>query len=104
MLHAKFVASPAGHGRDCYRTWEAFALGAVPVLRRDNGSWEDRTKFESLPIVWVNEWDEVTPQFLVARWTELLKMRHALDARRAFLPYWLGRLTADFLHKRVDAK
>ena len=28
-----FVASPASHGQDCFRQWEAMALGSVPVRR-----------------------------------------------------------------------
>ncbi|KAL3900158.1 MAG: hypothetical protein SGPRY_012513, partial [Prymnesium sp.] len=59
MMHAKFVASPAGYGRDCYRTWEALALGAVPVMIRGSSFGLDRTKFADLPVVWINDWKRV---------------------------------------------
>ena len=93
VLHAKFVASPVGYGRDCYRTWEALALGAVPVMLKGNGSGVDRKKFASLPVVWVDDWGEVTPQFLQERWREMWSARQGFDAKRAYFPYWLGRLT-----------
>ena len=63
-LHSRFVASPAGHGRDCYRTWEALALGAIPVLRIVPNASADRRKFEDVPVVWVRDWAELTPRFL----------------------------------------
>ena len=50
LAHSKFVASPEGHGRDCYRTWEAVALGAIPILRRTAGSVVDAAKFKDVPV------------------------------------------------------
>lgn len=32
----KFVASPAGNGEDCHRTWEAFYLLTVPIVIRSD--------------------------------------------------------------------
>ena len=32
LLNSKFVMSPIGWGVDCYRTWEALASGAVPIV------------------------------------------------------------------------
>lgn len=93
LVHAKFVASPAGYGRDCYRTWEAFALGTVPVMRAVDGSELERQKYVSLPVVWVRDWSEVTPKLLEERWLAL--RQRSFNARRAFFPYWLGRLTSE---------
>ncbi|CAF4740942.1 unnamed protein product, partial [Rotaria sp. Silwood2] len=30
--NAKFILSPRGNGLDCHRTWEAFLMGAVPIV------------------------------------------------------------------------
>jgi hypothetical protein len=55
-----FVISPFGGGLDCHRTWEALALGCVPVLRRS-----PLTKlFAGLPCLFVDDWTQVTPAFL----------------------------------------
>ena len=45
LIKYKYVASPPGNGPDCHRTWEALALGVIPVVLstemnrqlRDNG-------------------------------------------------------------------
>jgi hypothetical protein len=34
IQHSKYVISPPGAGADCYRTWEALYLGAIPVVLR----------------------------------------------------------------------
>ena len=56
-----FVLSPAGAGMDCHRTWEALALGCVPIVR--DGPL--RRVLEGLPCVFVNDWREVTRKFLL---------------------------------------
>ena len=55
-----FVISPFGRGFDCHRTWEALALGCVPILRRSGLS----PVFEGLPCVFVDDWREVNGEFL----------------------------------------
>ena len=94
------MASPAGHGRDCYRTWEALALGAVPVMRLLPNASADRSKFEDVPVVWVHDWAEVTPNFLEEKWRERRQRSAAagpsggVEARGAHFPFWLRALTA----------
>jgi hypothetical protein len=34
IAHSRYVISPPGAGADCYRTWEAIYLGAIPVVLR----------------------------------------------------------------------
>lgn len=52
-----FVASPAGNGEDCHRTWEAMYLGTIPILKRNPMS----EYFHSLglPIVLISDWSEL---------------------------------------------
>ena len=98
LARAKFVASPNGFGRDCYRTWEALALGAVPILQepKEPGAQAERQKFDGMPIVWVTEWEQVTPAFLEARWRQLHARLgshpDAYDMANAYFPRWLARL------------
>jgi len=102
LAHAKFVASPMGHGRDCYRTWEALALGAIPVMLSSNSSQLDRAKYEGLPVLWVDRWEVVTPDFLEAAWVSTRRRARApaggagavlpYDMRRAYFPHWLGAI------------
>jgi hypothetical protein len=51
-----FVISPPGNGIDCHRIWEALYLRTVPVVKYH----ESFSQFKHLPILFVNNWDEVT--------------------------------------------
>jgi len=92
LVQAKFVASPMGYGRDCYRTWEALTLGAIPVMLSSNSSPLDRFKYQDLPILWISSWGIVTPTFLEKEWSRMRSRAalNAYDMRRAFFPYWLA--------------
>lgn len=86
-----FEASPQGNGMDCFRTWEALALGTVPVVRQ---SALDRLyRGHGLPVAIVADWSEVTPARLAA-WAEELVPR--LEAARPKLSasYWVGVIRA----------
>jgi len=50
------VMSPPGNGPDCYRTWEAIYLGAVPIVLRSTLAV---SLAADLPIWVVDSWEEV---------------------------------------------
>lgn len=84
MLRAKFVPSPAGLGPDCYRTWEALYLGAVPVVRQGTIA---TSITEGLPIWVVEDWAQLidaTDSELESKFLEL----SALPRWKALFPYW----------------
>lgn len=51
-----FIASPAGNGLDCHRTWEAMYLGAVPLVE-DNKMNRAFSEL-ALPMICVKDWNE----------------------------------------------
>ncbi len=53
----KFVASPAGNGLDCHRSWEALYLGIVPITRSACGM--NYFKNLGLPFYIINDWSEI---------------------------------------------
>jgi hypothetical protein len=55
-----FVLSPRGGGPDCHRTWEALALGCVPVLKSSGLD----PLFENLPVLIVKDWSDITAELL----------------------------------------
>ena len=59
MIKYRFIISPHGNGLDCHRTWEALALGCYPIIK----SSPLDCMFEGLPVIIVNNWNEVTPDF-----------------------------------------
>jgi hypothetical protein len=55
-----FVLSPHGNGYDCHRTWEALALGCIPIVKTSPIDY----LFENLPVLIVQSWADVTEQLL----------------------------------------
>ena len=91
LVRSKFVLAPRGYGRDTFRVWEALTLGSVPVMRRlSREASAEYEKYDGLPIVWVDEWEQVTPSLLRTRWEEL--MAAPRRARREALPSGLRDL------------
>lgn len=69
-----FDLSPRGHGIDCYRTWESLALGMVVIVQRVRGPLDQL--YEGLPVVLVDDYDEVS-NVTLARWAEEHKAKFA---------------------------
>jgi hypothetical protein len=55
-----FVASPFGQDYECIRTWEALCLGCIVIIK----SCPLDSLYEGLPVVIIQDWSEVTPEFL----------------------------------------
>jgi hypothetical protein len=82
-----FVLSPHGRGLDCYRTWEALLMGAIPIVKRSPLD----PLFDGLPVVIVDDWSEITESALV---TWLDKFSNGWDDvdDRLTLNYWALRI------------
>jgi hypothetical protein len=78
-----FVLSPFGIGMDCHRTWEALCLGAIPILKAPNF----QKMFEDLPVLIVNEWNEITRE-LLDKTIEEFKTRE-FKYEKLTLQYWV---------------
>jgi len=53
----KYVASPSGAGWDCHRTWEALALGSIPLVP---STGIDKLYLDNeLPVHIIHDWKEV---------------------------------------------
>lgn len=55
-----FSASPHGRGLDCHRTWEDLILGCIVIVKTSPLD----CLYEDLPVVIVQDWDEVTEENL----------------------------------------
>lgn len=60
VANSKYVLSPPGSGPDCHRTWEAIYLGAIPIVLKSYWGFPE----EDLPVLIVNDWDEVPDKIL----------------------------------------
>ncbi len=81
-----FVVSPFGAGLDCHRTWEALALGCVPILRRSALA----PVCSGLPCVFVDDWRQVNTSFL----------RHSADLMQQ-AKFQFGPLFKDFWMRKI---
>jgi len=86
LAHHKFVLSPRGIGVDCYRTWEAMLVGCIPIVK---SSVLD-VLYEDLPVLIVNDWHEVTENFLNKTY-ELMSTK-TYNLEKLYAPYWLDRI------------
>lgn len=84
LISHKFVLSPRGNGIDCHRTWETLLMGAVPIVK----SCELDPLYEDLPVLIVQQWSDVTEEFLEKKYTEFSKKSYRFE--KMYAPYWLA--------------
>jgi hypothetical protein len=91
-LHGEFSfeVSPQGNGLDCFRTWEALVLGVIPIVKTSHLDplYED----EALPVVVVNDWNEISGENLF-RWRRELAGRFTPDLlQKLSLGHWVAKI------------
>ena len=74
MREYAFVLSPFGNGMDCHRTWEALLCGCIPIVRSSVFS----SLFDGLPVLIVENWEDITLTFLKQTVYEF-KLKHQLN-------------------------
>jgi len=90
---SKYILSPEGTGIDCHRIYESMFLGSVPVFKTSQLNYF----YKTLPVVIVNDWTEITKEFLEENW---IKHKNALDEWKNANPNWL--IPEYWLSRRVD--
>ncbi len=85
MSHFKFAFSPRGDSFDGYRHWEAIMIGSIPIMKRAS-KWNCGQLFDDMPVLWVDDWDEVTEEFLNEKYKEISSKEY--DISKLFLQYW----------------
>ncbi|AGE55825.1 exostosin [Acanthocystis turfacea Chlorella virus MN0810.1] len=78
----KFCICPRGNGVDSHRLWECLYLGTIPICVKDVAL----EQFSNLPILFVNTWDEVTPDLLVNVYDKFESI--TWDTRQLYMSYW----------------
>lgn len=62
-----FAISPFGNGIDCYRIWECIYLHTIPICQK-HVAYE---QFSHLPILFVDNYDCITKEFLEEKYVEM---------------------------------
>jgi hypothetical protein len=89
VTRSQFVLCPSGFGWDNYRIWETLTLGSIPVLEYSEGF---HTVLEDLPVLWVEHFDQVTPDLLAAAYPDILSRCDRYDYRRLTRQWWVARV------------
>lgn len=55
-----FVIAPPGNGVDCHRIWECLKVKSIPIVEYN----ECFSQFTHLPILFTNDWNKITANFL----------------------------------------
>jgi hypothetical protein len=84
MKQYRYVVNPPGNGLDCHRTWEALMLGCIPIMKHSLLN----PMFEDLPVVFVDNWSDVTEDFLEEKSIDLLQKRYKFE--KAYADYWIN--------------
>jgi Exostosin family len=84
----RFVLSPEGNGIDCYRTWEALYLGAIPVVMTSAST----SAFAELPILFTDDYGELSEEYLEQRWKEM--SRRSFEIERMLASWYSHRFLA----------
>jgi len=82
-----FVLSACGDGFDCHRTWEALCLGAIPIVSLPRF----KRLFEDLPVLNVNNWEDVTEDLLKKTIKDFKERSFNMDKLK--LSYWVNQFS-----------
>ena len=87
IYSSKFCICPRGNGLDTHRLWESLYLKTIPIVIY-------HTHFKNmtdLPILFINDWSEVTEEFLNIKYEEMSKKEYNLEKLK--MSYWENAIT-----------
>ena len=82
MADCKFTISPEGDMHDCYRHWEAIIVGSIPIVHHSPLD----SIFNDLPVIIVDDYAEITEDFLNYKYEEMKDKKYNLD--KLYMKYW----------------
>jgi hypothetical protein len=86
QLEYAFVLSPCGMGIDCHRTWEALALGCIPIVK---SSLIDSI-YDGLPVLIVDNWSDITFQLLN---NTIIEFKYKVfSMKKLSLEHWMNKI------------
>jgi hypothetical protein len=90
IYNSKFCICPRGNGLDTHRLWESLYLKTIPIVIY-------HTHFKNmtdLPILFINDWSEVTEEFLNIKYEEMSKKEYNLEKLK--MSYWENEILSCF--------
>jgi len=89
IYNHKFTLSPRGNGIDTHRKWEALYLNTIPIEKRNINN----TFYEDLPICFVDEWEDITEDFLNSEYARIMKTQYNLE--KLNVEFWKNKIKSD---------
>ena len=86
LSQAKFTVAPPGWGPDTVRFWEAVLFDCIPIVKR----YELDDLYSDLPVLFVDEWEEVNESFLNEKYAEIKSKN--LGNKKAYYDYWAEKI------------
>lgn len=93
MVKYKWIISPHGNGLDCHRTYEAIALGCIPVVKSSTLD----IMYKDMPIIILNDWNEISLELLKSKTEEALKK----SKQTITLNYWINKDKIYSFYKKI---
>lgn len=87
IYNHKFVVCPEGNGIDTHRLWETLYMGSIPIVKCDN---ENCFFYEDLPILIVDEWEELTEDWLDL--THTIYSQKIWNVEKLTFEYWKNKI------------
>lgn len=82
VKNSKFVFCPRGNGIDTHRLWETLYMGSIPIVKYE----ETHHLFTDLPILFIEDWNEINEHFLNEKYLEIINKEWNLDKLK--ISYW----------------
>lgn len=86
LARSKFVISPPGSSLDCHRIWEALLANCIPIIIHSPLD----LLLHDLPVLLINDWNEVTEDFLNKQYAEITTRHY--DTKKIFADYWINQI------------
>ena len=90
----KFVICPEGNGIDTHRLWETLYSKGIPIVE-DNILM--RKKCEGLPILWTNNYSDLTEEYLINKYNEMLNTTY--DFSVLYLSFYNKDNNREIMHR-----
>ena len=79
-----FCLCPAGNGTDTHRIWEALYSGCIPIVKKHH----THSTISDLPIMFVEDWKEVTAENLFRTRNELKIKERSFNLEKLTFKFW----------------
>ena len=78
----QFVLCPSDNGIDTHKIWETLYMGSIPIVIYN----DIYASMLDLPILFINDWDEISEEFLNNKLKDMLNKTYNID--KMFIKYW----------------